>query len=233
LIARILDGRDMNLVEGLAGHIAKALGAPLTILTLTAEQMERRPGCSTRAGESARSMLVQSRRLEKIRELLVDAANPGEAMRQVIDVNQAITEVVALVAGQLELDRVETVVDLDPVAIRSMGDPLRFKRAILDLLGIDEEGGTCAGGWSRVLIRTRQHDRTAEITVAYTSASAAPPESRYLSLSIWTDDGSAGRLWRAWQFAHLSHGEIEVRASGDDSTEVIMRWPSYPEEGVP
>jgi hypothetical protein len=215
----------MNLVEGLAGHIAKALGSPLTILTLTAEQLERRPGCSAGAGENVRSVLVQSRRLEEIRELLVDAANPGE-------VNQAIIEVLALVAGQLELDQVETVLDLDTAAIRSVGDPLRFKRAILDLVGIDGEGAACTGGWSRVLIRTRLRDRTAEITFTYTSPGGPASAAEPLSLSIWTDDGSAGNLWRAWQFAHLSHGEIEVRASGGGAAEVIVRWPSHSGEGT-
>jgi hypothetical protein len=222
----------MNLVEGLAGHIAKALGSPLTILTLTAEQLERRPGCSAGAGENVRSVLVQSRRLAEIHDLLVDAANPGEAVRQVIDVNQAIIEVLALVAGQLELDQVETVLDLDTAAIRSVGDPLRFKRAILDLVGIDGEGAACTGGWSRVLIRTRLRDRTAEITFTYTSPGGPASAAEPLSLSIWTDDGSAGNLWRAWQFAHLSHGEIEVRASGGGAAEVIVRWPSHHGEGI-
>jgi signal transduction histidine kinase len=225
-VPRLLDGEQMILLEDFAACLARALGTPLAVLALAAESLARRPSVPEAVRRDAATILVQTHRIAEVMRFLLDAADTEHVIQQQIDVNELMTEAVHLVRSSLHQRGVEPALILDTRPVRIIGDALLLKQAVLDLVEDRQAPSTQLSHGGRVEVRSRHRNGFVEIAVTtlHSAASAAcRPEDR---LTLWREDGSPGRLWRAWQFTCRQRGQLEVRAAGDAAVRVLMRLPA-------
>jgi hypothetical protein len=214
-LPRVLGTDQFALLEEFAGAMARAIGTPLTVLMLAAEQAASAPAAPDASGPEGTVLLTQMYRLAQIQRSLLEAGqDPGPGVE--IDVNQSLRRAVELA---MEQRSVRHVLALDPRPIRTNGDPMLLQRAFLDLV----DGA--APGLSHLEVRTRQDDGGVEIRIVMAPARVGLVPEWEERFTLWREDGSPGRLWRAWQFACRRRGYLELGGGDQPALMVTMRWP--------
>jgi hypothetical protein len=225
LVPRILGKDEMALLQGFAGAMARALGTPLTILMLTAERwswsVAGPRGASDVAVPGGDGALLAGELLQlaRLQRFLLEACDTESVVQHQIEVNESVLRALGLMAGVLEDRGLEPRVVLHPGPIRTTGDPLLLQRAFLDLVA------PLTPGLARLEVQTRRAGSVVEILIRMLPAATLEVEEWADRFTLWREDGTAGPLWRACQFACRRHGQLELSAVDPSGVLVTLRWP--------
>jgi len=110
--------------------------------------------------EKTRDMLQKIRgqgmRARDIVQNLLNFARSQRLVQEVMDLNAAIKEAVALVRRQLELDNIQVIEEYDPDLPRIVGDAGQLQQVVLNMLQNAHDAIMMSGQGSRVVVRTRR-----------------------------------------------------------------------------
>ncbi|MFN2351745.1 MAG: sensor histidine kinase, partial [Kiritimatiellia bacterium] len=171
-----------------AGSVIHDFRNPMSALRLDAQLLQHEAD----KGDAGRpeKMRQLARRMEQtlgrmddlLREFLVLSA-PGNNEPVVFDVNACVRDCVDLMKLRFERADVQLVIDLAEAPLRVDGEPLQFKRAVLNILN-----NAChfAPAGSAVTVRSRRQGRQALLEIADEGPGIPPVERRRVFRMFYT-----------------------------------------------
>ncbi len=131
---RLQQSEKLAAIGELSAYIAHEIRNPLFAIGGFANALLRHPHLDDLSREKVRIIQKESERLDKILKSIINFARPTKPVKQEVDVNKVIHEVMQLFNLTCEEQGVQVKMDLDPGLARASGDPELLKQGLLNLV---------------------------------------------------------------------------------------------------
>ncbi|HEX6558761.1 MAG TPA: ATP-binding protein [Longimicrobiales bacterium] len=222
---RMAEAEQLAAVGQLAASVAHEIGAPMTAINVSIEQLLKKECASCGfASRDLRVVLSQSKRISDLSRRLVDLAKPGQPVFETVDVNDVAREVFGLVQRTLQRAGIEATVVLADEPLEVSADAHQLQQVLLNLLLNAQKA--LAGAVGRIEVETRRHDSTVELIVRDSGPGIEREDLARIFRPFWSKSGGTGLgLSMARSILHAHGGSIEVRSTLGNGATFTVRLP--------
>jgi PAS domain S-box-containing protein len=186
---------DLRLAQAEVAHASRVMTMGELTASIAHEINQPLAAIVNNANVCGRLLACQPPDLEEVRLAIADIAHSGTRAAEVIarirdllrkkttamdrvDINEIIREVLALVAGELEKNRIATVTDLLPNLTLVLGDRIQLQQVILNLIMNGIEAMTSLTDRPRrLLIRSQVHESGKVLVAVHDTGAGLNPEN--------------------------------------------------------
>jgi PAS domain S-box-containing protein len=196
---------ELRLAQAELAHVARVMTMGELTASIAHEINQPLAAIVNNANACVRLLASQPPDLEEVRLAVADIAEAGTRAAEVItrvrallkkkptardrvDINEIILEALALVAGELEKNRISTQIDLLPDITPVLADPIQLEQVVLNLIMNGIESMTSVTGRPRrLLIRSQMHESGNVLVVVHdTGAGLDPTNASHIFDSFFT-----------------------------------------------
>jgi two-component system NtrC family sensor kinase len=218
----------------LAAGISHEVNNPLGAIAATVDGLRRRQAKRTEESGGPPSDLVPTlgriaaevQRARGITDRLLKVSRPPGHSRTLIDVNRAVTDTLALLAYDIEHQRIETVTELAETLPPLAGDESRFGQVLMNLV-LNAIQAMGKGG--RLILSTAARNGSVEIAVEDTGAGIAPEDLHRIYEPFFTTkpvgQGTGLGLFITHRMVSEMSGVIDVRSKIGAGTRFTVTLP--------
>ena len=222
---RMAEAEQLAAVGQLAASVAHEIGAPMTAINVTVDQLLKREcaNCAF-ASHDLKVVLSQSKRISDLSRRLVELAKPGQPVFGSVDVNEVAMEVFALVQRTLLRAHIEATLVPSSEKLLVRADAHQLQQVLLNLVlnaqkALGERGGT-------IEVETRRRESMVELIVRDDGPGIDEVDLPKIFLPFWSRSGGTGLgLSMARSIIHAHDGVIEVRSARGKGATFTVRLP--------
>jgi PAS domain S-box-containing protein len=232
-LERQLMASERLVVAGrVAAGVAHEIGAPLTAIAMTVEQMLRQQ-CSVCAGaERMRVLQSQVDRIARLARQLVDLAKPVAMTRSPVRVNDVVAAGADLVRGQFARQGVRIELLLRPDLPQLSADGGQLQQVMLNVLFNALRFVPANHGAVSIATR-RAGPASVEITIADNGSGVAPQDLPHVFTAFFSRSGGSGLgLALAAQIVQAHGGTIEAGKAAEGGALFTITLPAGAAHGA-
>ncbi len=219
---RLLHSERFAAVGEAAAYVSHEIKNPLMVIGGLAHQVERRL-----QGEPADKLKIiqkEVKRLETFLEELRDFTRPVSPVMQVIDLNQVIREVEALMTGAAREKGINLVIKLDPRLPRLKADPNQLKQVLVNLIKNSLEA---TGRNGQIFLSSGFKDDLAWFSVRDTGKGMPPEilENIFHPFFTTKDKGTGLGLAVTHKIVSDHHGFVQVDSAPGRGSTFLIKLP--------
>ena len=196
---------ELRLAQTELAHVARVMTMGELTASIAHEINQPLAAIANNANACGRLLACQPPDLEEVRLAVADIAQSGKRAAEVItrvrallkktttprdrvNINEIILDVLALVAGELEKNRISTQTDLLPDLTAVLADRVQLQQVVLNLIMNGIEAMTSVTGWPRrLLIRSKMHESgNVLVAVQDTGAGLDPQNTSHIFDAFFT-----------------------------------------------
>ena len=225
LLQRLLEAEQLAAVGQLAASVAHEIGAPLTAIIMSVEQLLKRECGSCGIGtRDLRIVLEQTQRISRLTRRLVDLARPGTPELERVDLNSVVRDLMELMDKQLKRSNIVVELELDGSLPLVFADVHQLQQVLLNLV-LNAEHALSPGG-GRLSVQTRRTHKWIELRVTDTGRGIDPEDVAKVFLPFFSRSGGTGLgLAMVRQIVHGHGGTVEVESTPGRGALFTVRLP--------
>ena len=224
--AQLIQSEKMVAIGKLAAGVAHEINNPLTgVLTNSSLMLEDMPDDHPWR-EDIQTIVSETLRCRKIVKGLLDFARQTKPQRTLLDMNQVVEDVLALVRNQTTFRNVRVVNELHPNLPTVLADADQMRQVVLNVV-LNAAEAMSQGGELRVSSTTDSPHRAVEVRISDTGP-GIPDEvrSRVFEPFFTTKKTGTGLgLAVAYGIMERHHGELRIDTARGQGTTFTIRLP--------